>query len=114
MQSHVTCVFFWLVSSVRVKTYYSKTPIYRGIWGKGNPRQIGVRGKSFYLLVFTFKSLKREKEIEHGKSGFAVNMGLGMNNMTKINRTLQLHKDRVITRVLELDNSPLNMEMKYI
>ena len=54
-------------------SYYSKTPIYRVIWGKGKFAVNRVRGKSgLCLLVFTYKSLKRGKEIDRGKSRFAL------------------------------------------
>ena len=44
--------------------------------GRENPRLIGVRGKSgFCFLVFIYKSLKRGKEIDRGKSRFALYRG---------------------------------------
>ena len=52
-------------------TAYSKTPIYRGVWGKGN-----IRGKSgFCLFTLYIISPIWGKVDSRGISEFAVNRG---------------------------------------
>ena len=60
-----------------MNTYYSKTPIYRGVWGQGN-----IRGKSgsavnrgFVWFTLCMFSPIWGKGNGRGISGFAVNRG---------------------------------------
>ena len=62
---------------VKIDFKYSKTPIYRGVWGQGN-----IRGKSgsavnrgFVWFTLCMFSPKWGKGNGRGISGFAVNRG---------------------------------------